>query len=771
MRNSQAQRYARWSATAAFLLAVIVCGVYLRGVWVAKQAAKKAPPAVPAAVEQRSNEFSYSKVEGQRTIYTVQASRTTEFKEGNRNLLEDVSISVFGKRGERNDTLRTKACDFISSTGKITCAGEVQIILQAGGAVGASAKPIRVLTSGVSFDRDSGVARTDKSVTFRWPAGEGRAVGVQYDSNQGTLHLEHNVELSLAPATPKSGSPAESVAGPGPVAPGKAVQVTGDSMVFHREQRTVQLLGSVHAVQTTHELTGDSLLLDLDAAFHVKHLTASGHPRMTDTDVQSPMTLDADEISAAVTTEGAVESIVATGNVHGSRKFAAGEDGIEAGRVQVNLVTRQNVPRLLTASGKVVLTSSSSNARGGTRRVESESLEIHFTKDSVPGHVLVETVNTLAPARVEWQDIAMLNGKPGKQTTRMRGNRMDLKFAGQNELDRLTGTGGVEVTRQLGDAPEQTTASRELAAKFSNSGEWSTIDQTGDVRFHEGMRTGQGDRAHADHAANTVALSGSVVLSDGTMRTTAQSALFTQDSNELRADGNVQSIELHAGAGSPANLAAGPAHVSAAHLVADVAKGHAIYSGGSRLWQGDSVIEADTVELDNPLHVLVARGHVRGVFPQAAWNPKGGPPTGQVAHQGTDLWHVRGGLLTYWGQESRARIEQDPSADSAEGSIHAKLIDLFFAPGPAGSSAQQLTRVVATEDVTVREEDRRGTSNKAEYTASEGKFVLSEGKPTLYDSNGDRTTGRQLTFFFSDDRIVVDSEEGLRTLTLHRVEK
>jgi lipopolysaccharide export system protein LptA len=771
MRNSQAQRYARWSATVAFLLAVIVCGVYLRGVWVAKQAAKKAPPAVPAAVEQRSNEFSYSKVEGQRTIYTVQASRTTEFKEGNRNLLEDVSISVFGKQGERNDTLRTKACDFISSTGKITCAGEVQITLQAGGAAGASAKPIRVLTSGVSFDRDSGLARTDKPVTFRWPAGEGRAIGVQYDSNQGTLQLEHNVGLSLAPATPKSGLQAESKAGPQAVAPEKAVQVTGDSMLFQREKHTVQLLGSVHAVQATHELTCDSLLLDLDTAFHVKHLTASGHPRTIDTDAQSPMALDADEISAAVTTEGAVESLVATGNVHGSRKAPAGEDGIEAGRLQVNLATRQNVPRLLTASGKVALTSSSSNARGGTRRVESESLEIHFTKDSVPGHVLVENVNTLAPARVEWQDMAMLNGKPAKQTVHMRGNRMNLQFAGQNQLDRLTGTGEVEVTRQLGDAPEQTTDSRELAAQFSNAGEWSTIDQTGDVRFREGMRTGQGDRAHADHAANTFALGGSVVLSDGTMRTTAQSALFTQDSNELRADGNVQSIELHAGAGSLANLAAGPAHVSAAHLVADVAKGHATYSGGSRLWQGDSVIEADTVELDNPLHVLVARGHVRGVFPQAAWNPKGGPPPGQVMHQGTDLWHVRGGLLTYWGQESRARIEQDPSADSSEGSIRGKQIDLFFAPGPAGSSAQQLTRAVATGDVTVREEDRRGTSNKAEYTASEGKFVLSEGKPTLYDSNGDTTTGRQLTFFFSDDRIVVDSEEGLRTLTLHRVEK
>jgi lipopolysaccharide export system protein LptA len=128
-------------------------------------------------------------------------------------------------------------------------------------------------------------------------------------------------------------------------------------------------------------------------------------------------------------------------------------------------------------------------------------------------------------------------------------------------------------------------------------------------------------------------------------------------------------------------------------------------------------------------------------------------------------------LLTYWGSDSRARLEQDATAESAEGSIDANQIDLYFSTSGSASSAQQVSRAVATGDVSVRQEDRRGTSNRAEYTASEGKFVLSGGKPTVYDSTGDTTTGRQLTFFFADDRIVVDSEEGSRTLSLHRVEK
>src|SRR5258706_6245181 len=162
MRNSEARRYARWAAGVAMLLALVVAGVYLRGVWVAKQAEKKAPPAVPAAIEERSNEFSYSKVEGQRTIYTVRASHTTEFKEGSRNLLEDVSITVYGKKGERNDTQRTRACDFISSTGKIGCEGEVRIQLQAGRGAAASAQAVQVVETGGSFYRARGLAPTGK---------------------------------------------------------------------------------------------------------------------------------------------------------------------------------------------------------------------------------------------------------------------------------------------------------------------------------------------------------------------------------------------------------------------------------------------------------------------------------------------------------------------------------------------------------------------------------------------------------------------------------
>ena len=402
----------------------------------------------------------------------------------------------------------------------------MQIRLQSAGASQASANAIQVTTSAVAFDRDTGEARTDKPVTFRWPAGEGRAEGVSYDSNSGTLRLLQGVALNLSTssaALPEKPDETNE----------KIVRVSGESMSFQRVARIVRVDGDVHAQQVTHELTAQEMLLELDANFQARRFVASGHPQLHDLSPQGPLLLSADEIVSQLRADGSMESIVATGNVHGTRNTPVGGDGIDAGRVQVDLATRDNVPRLLTASNGVTLTSTSASFNGGTRHVESDALEIHFSSSSRPGQALMESVNTLAPARVEWQSVALVKGNPVPQLTRMAGQRMSLKFDGQNTLQELASTGGVEVTRKLGDAPDQTTVSRELIAKFDKAGEWTNIDQTGDVRFHDAQRAGQGDRARLDRATNTVTLDGSVIFSDATTRTTAQSVSFAPGTNIL----------------------------------------------------------------------------------------------------------------------------------------------------------------------------------------------------------------------------------------------
>jgi lipopolysaccharide export system protein LptA len=112
------------------------------------------------------------------------------------------------------------------------------------------------------------------------------------------------------------------------------------------------------------------------------------------------------------------------------------------------------------------------------------------------------------------------------------------------------------------------------------------------------------------------------------------------------------------------------------------------------------------------------------------------------------------------------------TADSDQGNLVSRSLDLYLAPTPQGEKgSRQLTHATALGGVVVEQGGRRGTAERGDYTATDGKFVLSGGQPTLTDASHDTTTGRELTFFVSSDTILISSEAGSRTLTKHRIEK
>jgi lipopolysaccharide export system protein LptA len=135
-------------------------------------------------------------------------------------------------------------------------------------------------------------------------------------------------------------------------------------------------------------------------------------------------------------------------------------------------------------------------------------------------------------------------------------------------------------------------------------------------------------------------------------------------------------------------------------------------------------------------------------------------------------------------------MEGGCTAESRDGTITGQACDLFFKPStkadaatpqpqapPAGApqeapgATQRLDHAIFTGNVVVRSEDRRAVGERGEYDSASDKFVISGGNPTLYDGSGTSTTGRQLTFLIKDDTILVDSEQGTRTLTRYQVKK
>ena len=294
-------------------------------------------------------------------------------------------------------------------------------------------------------------------------------------------------------------------------------------------------------------------------------------------------------------------------------------------------------------------------------------------------------------------------------------------------------------------------------------GDWSQITLRGNVRIEDAGRHAEAQQAVFNHAQQTTVLIGQAAVRDASSETHAPKFTFQQASGDVEAEGPVRSTDFSRSASS-LQMSPAPANITADHLRANSKSGRSLYTGHARMWQAPSVLEADSIELLRETRVLNAAGHVRGVFPQAQQ-----PGTNSPA----PVWHVASGLLTYWDKEDRAHLEKSVFVQSADQKIRSPQLELYFTragsdkAGSGGTS--QISRAVSAGGVVVEQGDRRGTAERGVYTAADEKFVLSGGTPTLFDPVEGTTIGRELTFNKADDTIIVDSGNGLRTMTRHRV--
>jgi lipopolysaccharide export system protein LptA len=801
MLRSEAARYARWSAAVALVLASATAIVYLNRGWIRHVERKNAPPPAPVDVTRQSAGITFKKEEQNRTIFVVEASKSTDFKGQDASLLEEVKITIFGKTGDRHDVIHTQSCQYGKQNGSVTCSGDVQLDLMseadaqrtANDPAQAKAQMTHVETRGVKFDHASGVAETDQRVVFAFPNGSGDAVGMQYNSEDGTVRLLRDVRLRLVQLLPAERSK-NKAASPQPVV-GQAVHVKGTRLDFGRDTRLMHLEGPAEAETPTERLTAGEISLALDEEFHAERLVAStgaggDRPELTSKGDSGQIKLQADTLTAHFSPEGLLVRLDAAGAVRGIRSGAAEDDEAKADSGTLDLWPRSSQPKELNLNGSVLL-KTYLNKTGEARVLQTSAFRMGFSGGKEPGASKPRRAETLAAGTMEWTDAATPGG--ARARTKLQADKLVMDFAEEGKARQLEATGNVETQRWVTGRPPQTATAQSGAAQLSAAGGWSQMDLQGEVKLKEGDRSGQAEHATFERASRTATLTGQAVARDATTETHAPRITFAEMTGDILAEGGVRSTDFSPKA-STVEFAAAPAMISADRLEANSKAGRALYSGRARLWQGDSVLEATSIDLLRETRVLHAVGNVRAVFPQAE-----GQFRGRLAEPGLDsrvrpvntsqalprklqLWHATCAALTYQDQEGHAHLVQDVVVQSAEQKMRGPVLDLYFTRSPApgasgatvasaGNGTQQISRAVGTGGVTVEQGDRKATADRGEYTAANGKFVMTGGNPTLYDGSAGTTTGRQLTFFLADDTIIVDSENGSRTLTKHRVEK
>ena len=804
MLRSEAAKYARWSSIVAMLLAAITIVAYVRRDWVRHIEKKNAPPAAPIDVSRQSAGLNFKKVDLNQTIFEVAASKSTEFKGQDASLLEDVRITIYGKAGDRHDVIHTRSCRYGKENGGIQCSGDVQIdLLSAADARRTEGHPeaagtvtTHIETRGVQFDRATGLARTDQKVTFTFPSGSGEAAGLEYKSEEGTARLLRDVRFTLKPNAPDNANPKPASV---QTRPPDEVRVKGSSLDFGRDSRLLRLFGPAQAETAAERLSAGEINLSLDKDFHAQTLVASGtgsnRPAVVSQGTNDPMKLEADTLTAHFSPEGAVTRLDAAGAVRGTRNGATEKDQAIAEYGTLELWPWLGRPKEMNLNGNVLLETRGANS--GSRTLRTNAFRMEFSKGESGQSGKLQNAETLASGTMEWTDAP---AQPGAAVakTKLQADKLKMDFASSGKARQLQAIGNVQTERAVAGRSVQTATARNGVAELQPTGGWSQMDLDGDVKLKEGERSGQSAHAVFVRASQTATLTGNALARDASAETHAQKITFAQATGEIRAEGSVRSTDF-ASRSSVVQLAPTPAHITADALQANSKTGRAFYSGHARLWQGDSVLEAESIELLRDTRVLNAAGNVRAVFPQAAAQLGENPnnrvqeragaltPASATAPSASarkpHLWHASSGTLSYSDNESRAHLEQNVVVQSAEQRMHAPSLDLHFTRTtqalPSGgtsnanapSGAQQISRAVGTGGVIVEEGSRKATAEHGEYLADTGKFIMSGGNPTLFDGSAGTTTGRQLTFYLADDTIIVDSENGSRTLTKHRVEK
>ena len=639
------------------------------------------------------------------------------------------------------------------------------------------------------FSHASGMARTEQPVKFVFPNGRGEAVGVEYHSEEGTVRLLRDVQFSLVP--PGNDIAEKKTARTNAKEP---IRVTAKSLDFERDSRAMRLYGPVEADTHTAHLRAGKLTLSLDAAYRAEKLVVTPGPDGKNPELESQgadgsTNLSAVTITAQFSPEGWLTIIEGAGDVRGSRRTGKEVDDFRAEHGTMELWPKVNQPRQMNLKGSVQLTTQGDTS-GEARMLQTRELLVEFADGKKGQGSKPQRAETLGTGSIEWTDAERQTGTPGRPAsseaarTKLQADKLEMEFGEEGKARQLVATGNVLTERAAAGKPLQTATAHSGVARLLASGGWSQMDLQGEVRLKEDHRSVQADHATFVRATQTALLTGKALARDTTAETQAPRITFVQTTGDIRAEGGVRSTDFSTG-GSGAQLAAVPANISADAMQANSKTGRALYTGHARLWQGDSVMEADSIELLREERVMNAVGNVRAVFPQAAGPLPAQTVAVQPGPKKPRLWHVMAGSLTYRDAEGRTHLEKNVVAQAAEQKMRAAAVDLYFtraekpnsnvATGSAAANpaagAQQISRAVGTGGVIVEQGTRKATAERGEYSAADGKFVMSGGNPTIYDAVEGTTTGRQLTFFLADDTIIVDSENGPRTLTRHRVEK
>jgi|HubBroStandDraft_6_1064221.scaffolds.fasta_scaffold00555_9 lipopolysaccharide export system protein LptA len=813
-------RLRRWLVVIAVLFTATVSGMYFYARLRQRNVLKEIPNKLGIDIKQTANGFQFSKSDGKRTQFTVQAGSLKQFQLDGSAELHNVSVILYGRDSSRFDQIYGDDFSFDKKSGNITAHGDVQIDLEANpsgqsgpdqGTPRELKNPIHLKTRDLVFNQNSGDAATSERVDFRTPQATGWAVGVQYSGKTNILTLISQVHVTL------SGQKAATLF----ATHGQITHEPHEVVLEH--PRLEREGGTMQSEEATFFLGPDN---------EVQRIVATGNVNAESTGQEADqLRARADEAEMLlIGKQNLLHTATLTGNVHAERIGSQPMQG-DAGRAILDFLGRNQLRKVHATDGVRLAQHPNSASTPATKASNhaSEPQNFDLTAPTVDffvaeGRRLDHAVTsgaakiTISPA----QNSNSATAQSSAQHTLVTAGRFEAKFAataaGSSRLTSMHGAPDAKIVNLTPGLPDRVSTSQMLDAAFLPEGGIASIIQKGTVAYSDGQAPTKRTQAWADKAVYTPAdrilvLTGIPRVSEGSMVTTARTIRINRATDDAFADEDVKSTysELQEQPNGALLASASPIHVTSATMTAHNSPAVALYQGNARLWQDANIVEAPSIQFDRDRRFLVAQGTatqpvstvlVQAKLPQpgsaqerpaqpskahldsppskaqAKGESKGNTkPEEKPADEGPVA--ITSARLTYADSERLAHYEGSVVAKGSNFTASSSTMDAYLLPRSQTSSNQplagpisgpgQLDHLVAKGNVVVQQPTRRAEGKTLVYTAKDDKFVLTGGPPSIFDAERGKVTGVSLTFFRGDDRVLVEGEASTPVVTQTRV--
>ena len=805
-------RLRRWLLATAVLFTVVVVGMYFYARMRVRNGLKEVPNKIGYDIKQTAQGFQFSKSDGGRTLFTIQATDLKQFKLNGRAELHNVSIVLYGKDSSRFDQISGEDFAYDPKSGDITANGEVQIDLEANptGLTGPDQampkelkNPIHLKTRDLVFNRETGNAWTNARVEFRTPQASGSAVGVQYAGKAHMLTLASQIHVQLA------GPDAAVIDAASAVVINELRQIVVEDPRVERGTDTLQaeratfFLGQDNNVEralAAGDVTAETRIEEARPTARSAGRSNAARSGISSRNAAGPEQTSKvharADVAELMLAHNEPQSAVLRGNVQVER---SGVQPLEAraGRLILDFVGRKKLDKVRADEGvRLIQQTSQGNASANgppPQDFELTAPAIDFLLAN--GRILDRAVTSGAAQITVFPAKSSQSNKPHAQLQRtvVTAGKFEAKFDrtsdGRSHLAALHGAPDAKIVSINPGEPDRISTSHAVEAAFLPQGGIESITQTGNVTYTDNQSPGKRTQAWADRARyapadQTIVLSGNPQVTAGGMSATAQTIRINRATGDAFAEGDVKSTysELKEQPNGALLASASPIHVTARQMSVRSNPGIAVYNGNARLWQDASVIQAPSIQFDRDRRSVTAQGTPGHAVLTILVEPKknvgdtsarAAEPTGKSTKNSAIA--ITGTEFTYTDAERKAHYESGVVVKGADFTASAQTVDAFLLPRSQTSDKQsvaspgQLDRMVVQGNVVIQQSTRRAEGQKLVYLAAEDKFVLTGGPPSIFDAERGKITGVSLTFFRRDGRVLVEGEASTPVVTQTRV--